>query len=236
MQFFIDGNQIDVESFCEVLALDISAIKSVQQTPEIQLYWESGQVYYQDEKRQKIEISIHSQLEYHKRYFHKNSIYEQPLFKALGLKKGKAKPNVLDCTAGMLGDSLLIYSVLGKIDFCERNPLIALLIQLSLKQNPLEHFNFHPSACLEMDLTKFDTLFYDPMYEQKNIKSAPKKEMLFFREHIGEDFDRQETIQNLLNTNKRVVVKRSSKASAFLKPDISFGKKSTVYDVYLAKS
>lgn len=237
MQFFIDGNQIDGDNFVAQLGLNKSALNNVQQVPDIELHLDTKQLYFLLEKRQKIEINIPASLDYHKKFFYKNSAYDQPLFRALGLKKGKLKPKVLDCTGGMLGDSLLIYSILNQISVCERNPLIAFLIQLNLKLNPLEDFKFYPQSfneCLkELTLSEIDTFYYDPMYAQKNSKSAPKKEMLFFREHIGVDLDREEMIQLLIDTGKRVVVKRSQKAAAFLKPAMSYGKKSTIYDVYI---
>jgi hypothetical protein len=53
-------------------------------------------------------VNISDTLNRHEVYFYKNSFYKDPLAKAIGLKKGKPKPRVLDATAGMLSDSLLI--------------------------------------------------------------------------------------------------------------------------------
>lgn len=236
MQFYIDGNQIDADEFFQHHLLDVSTFKSVLQFEDIELHYGNSQVYYQLNERQKIEINIASTLDYHQKFFYKNSTYTQPLFKAIGLKKGQAKPRVLDCSAGMLGDSLLMYSVLESIHCSERNPLVALLITLTLKNHELSDFHFHHADCSELSFTDFDTLYFDPMYEEVNKKTAPKKEMKFFRDAIGEDLDREEKIEKLLSSKKRLVVKRSSKAVSAFKPDISFGKKSTIYDVYLPTS
>ena len=72
------------------------------------------------------------------------------------------------------------------------------------------------------------------MYEQKNEKAAPRKEMRIFREVVQVDSDIVQVGSALRETNKRLVIKRSSKASPLIEsPEISFGKKSTVYDVYI---
>lgn len=235
MQFYIDRNQVDISHFFQQLEIQNIASESVLQSPDVQLYKEDRRVYLQLPERQKIEINIPSILNYHQRFFQKNSKYNQPLFKAIGLKRGKPIPSVFDCTAGMMGDALLMYSVLGSIWACERNPTISLLIELTLKQHQLNDFHFHHGSCLDQNFNEIDTIYYDPMYEEKNTKSAPKKEMVFFRELIGSDPDREETINRLLSFKKRLVVKRSVKANPILKPHMSFGKKSTIYDVYLAE-
>jgi hypothetical protein len=233
MQFFIDQNQVTYPDF--LTKVKAANYLADAQEKDIEVHFEDGYCYFIDEKCQKIELNIKSSLKYHKTFFYKNSIYRQPLFKALGVKKSKAKPKVLDCTAGMLKDSLLIYAALGELSICERNPLAQFLISSSLEQESLPNFTFFPKDVREIGLDEFDTFYFDPMYLGHNKKSAPRKEMQFFRDVIGTDDDQGEVLEFLLNKNKRLVLKRSQKSSKYKIPDISFGEKSTIYDVYLPR-
>jgi hypothetical protein len=72
------------------------------------------------------------------------------------------------------------------------------------------------------------------MYEEKNSKAAPRKGMQLFRKHVGVDTDARQSAQKLQQLSSRLVIKRSVKASSLIEnPSMSFGKKSTLYDVYL---
>ena len=85
-------------------------------------------------------IDINSKLKYHQRYFYKSSIYNEILARALGIKKGIDRPVVWDTTAGMMGDSLLIYAMGCKMIVSERNPLAAVLITNALKNSSLAKY------------------------------------------------------------------------------------------------
>jgi hypothetical protein len=232
MQFYIDQNQVTYPDFLTKVKA-ASHLSDVQDI-DVEVHWDNGQVYFRDLKCQKIELLLSKSLNYHKKFFHKNSIYRQPLFKAIGLKKGKEKPKVLDCTGGMLKDALLLYAGLNELSVCERNPLAQFLIESALKLNPLENFEFFPMDLMQMDLAPYDVFYYDPMFETVNKKAAPRKEMQFFRDFIGTDHDQIKVLDYLLEQNKRVVLKHSHKASVYKKPSMSFGEKSTIYDVYLS--
>jgi len=233
MQYFIDQNQVSFEEFCShvpsaKLLVDFDDLA-------IAIHCDDDHVYYIAMNRQKVEIKVKNILDYHQKFFYKNSLYSQPLFKALGLKKSQPKPRVLDCTAGTLKDALLIYHGFEAITCCERNPLAQFLIQTALEQQPLENFHFIAKACTEIDLGGFDCLYYDPMYQTKNAKALPRKEMQFFRDHIGNDQDIDSVFSYLLKSKKRLVLKRSQKSSAMGSPHHSYGEKSTIYDVYLPR-
>jgi 16S rRNA (guanine1516-N2)-methyltransferase len=231
MQFFIDQNQVTYQEF--LTKVNAASFLTNSQDQPIEVHFEDGKTYLTDSKCQKIELLIPKALNYHEKFFYKNSLYRQPLFKAIGLKKGKDRPHVLDCTGGTLKDALLLYFGLKKISVCERNPLAQFLIQTALDQNNLSDFHFYPLDIKEMNLDEFDVLYYDPMFEGGNKKAAPRKEMQFFREYIGKDSDQLDILNLLIKSNKRVVLKRSQKSDALLSPSMSFGEKSTVYDVYL---
>lgn len=194
-----------------------------------------------DEKRLKlinpfgnpVFINIESELDYHKKTFFKTSIKKQPLARALGLNKEKDL-HVFDVTAGLLSDSLLMYAMGAKISAFERNPLVQALITNALKNFPLENFSFSPMTITSVsDFSRCDVIFFDPMYKEVNQKSLPKKEMQVFREVVGKDEDALEVFEFLKSQNRRLVMKRSLKATPFGTPDFTSSGKSTAYDVYL---
>ena len=178
--------------------------------------------------------NIESALDYHKKFFYKNSVYKQPLAKALGLKKGLPKPIVLDATAGMLGDSLLIYSFGCKVIAYDRNPIAAILGLNTIKFSDID-ISFHFDSAINTTEI-FDVIFFDPMYGgEKNEKALPKKEMRIFRDVVGPDEDASSIARGLRTKAARLVIKRSIKAKPILNnPSIQISGKSTRYDVYLS--
>jgi 16S rRNA (guanine1516-N2)-methyltransferase len=179
-------------------------------------------------------IDINSIIQTHKVYFFKNSLYKEPLARAIGLKKGKSKPSILDATAGFLGDSLLMYSFdIDTIECCERHPVAACLAINAIANSEIDIELMFKSS---LDIKKsYDVCFYDPMYSEKNTKTAPKKEMKIFRDVIGEDTDCSVVATHLLSLAvERLVIKRSIKAPYLLpNPHHSIKGKSTRYDIYL---
>lgn len=182
-------------------------------------------------------IDIDQELSYHFKTFKELSTNKQPLYKALGLSKGEW---VDDLTAGLLGDSLLMYAMGLNIRAYERHIVPQILITNALKNSTLidhSRFSFFPkgaSYLLEEDL-RGRTLYFDPMFEDPNHKTAPKKEMRIFREVVSVDNDAEELLAKLLEKRpKRVVVKRPMKSRMLgRKPTHSIEGKSTRYDVYL---
>lgn len=180
---------------------------------------------------------LQKKLDYHKRFFNKHSLYKDPLAKALGIKKGKSRPTVIDATGGALNDSMLILSYgVTNLKIFERNPIVACLASNALKN--LKGFKgefFYGDATKVKDLEKSDVVYFDPMYESRASKTAPKKEMAIFREVVKDDEDKVEIARQLFSLAKeRVVIKRSNKNIPLLeKPDFTIEGKSTCYDVYL---
>lgn len=208
-----------------------------QIAPEFNLNFEiQGQrIMLQNAVGNPIFIDIDKKLQYHKKFFYKNSVYKQPLARALGIKKDKSPSKVLDATAGLLGDTLLIHSFGVQVEAMERNPLVSLLIVNALKncESKIE-IPFHFQSAMDL-ADAYPVIFFDPMYGGKNTKASPKKEMQVFRSFVGEDLDRISVAKHLRQYCDRLVIKRSVKASPLLKnPNMSFGSKSTCYDVYLS--
>jgi 16S rRNA (guanine1516-N2)-methyltransferase len=189
------------------------------------------------ERENPIFIDIDRELSYHLKTFKETSINKQPLYKALGLSKGEW---VDDLTAGLLGDSLLMVSMGLNVRAYERHIVPQLLITNALKNSTLLDltlFKFFPkgaSYLLDEDLSG-RTLYFDPMFEDPNHKTAPKKEMRIFREVVSVDHDAEELLEKLIQKRpKRLVVKRPIKSRVLgRRPSHSIEGKSTRYDVYL---
>ena len=179
-----------------------------------------------------ISTNIESELDYHKKFFFKNSLHKQPLAKALGLKKGTPPPCVLDVTAGMLGDTLLIYSFGCKVRALERHPIAYILSANALTENGIDiTLEFRDAKTIESPVA---VAYFDPMYSEKNEKSLPKKEMRIFRDVVGVDSDAIDTAVHLQSFCKRLVIKRSIKGAPLVEnPSMTIKGKSTAYDVYL---
>lgn len=230
MNFYIDSKQVSFNEFISY-SDELTFILS-EDLPGQEFHLNNGQLIYIAESGMELKINAKSELEYHKRFFFKNSIYKELLAKAIGYKKGKEKPKVLDATGGTLKDSLLLLSIGADLIVCERNPISAALISNAISQNNLNlEFYYGSSNDKVFDA---DVAYYDPMYDHTNSKSLAKKEMRIFREVIGQDQDQVKVAEFLLQNYSRLVIKRSIKAPSILeKPSIVFKGKSTRYDVYL---
>lgn len=240
MRFFNSENEIDFLSFKELAPAEATLIEPYLDAQADFVLDQKGVLSLRSpdasDEREKMSLDLHSQLEYHKRFFYKNSIYNQPLAKALGLKKGKERPIVLDATAGTLKDSCLMVSMGFKVIACERNPIAAALILNALKRCPIAElkFVFNNAVDVSKENESWDVVYFDPMYEQINKKAAARKEMRIFRDVVHADLDAKEVALKLKEMGKRIVIKRSSKAEPLVEnPTMSFGSKSTIYDVFI---
>ncbi len=238
MQFFLNNIEINFSEFAQHFPDEAKILTDYLELPakfEIQ----EGVLALAFDQFNPISIDIEKILEHHKKFFYKHSLYKDPLARALGLKKGKSRPIVLDATAGLLGDSLLMYAYgPQQLICCERNPVVAALIVNAINRAKIDIKFYFGEASAQAQLPEVDVVFYDPMYKEKNVKAAPKKEMAIFRELVGEDTDSYEVARNLYSLAKeRLVIKRSNRATPLIEqPDHSIKGKSTSYDVYLAKN
>jgi 16S rRNA (guanine1516-N2)-methyltransferase len=233
MQFVEDNKNLSFIEFSERFPVE-SVILAPYQDNDWQFKVIGKRILFTHGEFSPVCIDISSILQVHKTYFFKNSLYKEPLARAIGLKKGKRKPSVLDATAGFLGDTLLMYAFeIPHIDCYERHPVAASLAQNAINNADANIKLFFKSS---IEITKnYDVCFYDPMYAEKNTKTAPKKEMKIFREVVGFDNDCVDVAKHLLTlATERLVIKRSVKASYLLpSPHHSIKGKSTRYDVYL---
>jgi 16S rRNA (guanine1516-N2)-methyltransferase len=206
------------------------------------LEWKLGQywLHSDDEIEKPIGIRIDQELERHEEFFKRSSIVKELLARAVGVKSG-IRPKILDLTGGLLGDTLLFLSFGCEVITLERHPIIAFLIKSSLA-------NAHHSALsrltfIPMDAATFlsqnpapDVIFFDPMFEDANEKSLPKKEMRIFRSFVGQDQDALNVFNLVRQLNpKRFVVKRPRLSVELgASPQIKFEGKATRYDVYFS--
>ncbi len=217
------------------------ALACHQQNIDCSLEWIDGQFWLHSDipKERPFTISIDQELNRHIDYFKQNSVQKELLARSIGVK-GPYRPRVLDLTAGLLGDSLLMLAFGCEVWALERHPVVSFLISSALansKHEYMERFHFVAENAKEF-LAKegtFDTLYFDPMFEDANQKSSPRKEMRLFRNLVGEDQDALEIFKLAkLKNARRLVVKRPrlSRTLSDEKPLIYEGK-STRYDVYL---
>lgn len=242
MRFFSQQKEIKFCEFSQTLPKEAQALASILDLEADFEVDQKNRLFLLNPHSGPISISIDRVLNYHRKFFFKNSIYNEPLARALGVKKGQKRPCVLDATAGSLKDSLLIHAFGCKVYACERHPVAQALILNALDHcsEEMTSFAFYPQdasswiATNQQDLNECDVIYFDPMYEHKNDKALPRKEMRIFREVVGTDSDAKECALSLKRSKKRLVIKQSSKASPLLgAPSMVFGSKSTRYNVYL---
>ncbi len=169
----------------------------------------------------------------------KISVKKDLLSKAVGLKK-QDNYTVVDGTLGLAKDALHLVAQGAQIVGFEKNPLVATLLVSALSNSQLENKSLaidHQDINEVLDSWKeeYDCLYLDPMFEQINQKSAPKKNMAFLRglELQPEGFEK--IIEKAYDRNvPRIVVKRPLKAGhLYEKPNSIVEGKIVRYDIYI---
>lgn len=173
---------------------------------------------------------------YHKKTFARQSIKNDPLYRALGLHKNKYS-TIIDATCGLGGDSLLFaYFGLSILSF-EQSELLYTLIDFEIerfKERTKLTWQHRQGDFLDSNQAA-QIVYLDPMYSASaSKKTLPSKEMQLLR---AMDLPETEPIELLemakTRASNRVVVKRPVKAPQIAKPDFNLTGKSTRYDVYL---
>lgn len=234
---------IKIYSSNKIYSLDEFRFELKEEADILAPYWEKFDIEFLLEGQKlglknsvgkELFIDVKKDYEYHQRFFCKHSIYDNPLARALGHKKGRNVESVVDATAGQLGDSLLMCAMGMKVVAYERHPIAQVLIANALRLfNPgIEFFAADFSAIATSD--KAEVILFDPMYSEHQGKAMPKKEMQVFRDIIGADEDSNQVAELIKEKCKRLVIKRSLHAPSLLKdPSHQIKGKSTRYDVYL---
>jgi 16S rRNA (guanine1516-N2)-methyltransferase len=166
--------------------------------------------------------------------------------KAVGLHK-KAGLSVIDATAGLGRDALVLASLGAKVTLVERNPMVAALLWDGLRRAALDpqllswlpermHLVFQPAAQALSQLAAPDVVYLDPMFPAREKSALVKKEMRAFHEVVGADTDADALwSQAYALAQKRVVVKRPGYADylAGQQPTMSIEGKNNRFDVYV---
>lgn len=167
----------------------------------------------------------------------------QPLARAVG----RRARNIVDVTAG-LGDDALLLAALGyRVTAIERCPIVGALLRDGImrayadrKLATVLHQRFtliigEASELLAGLDPVPDTIYMDPMFPPKRKRSAlARKSVRVLRELVGDDEDAPQLLQFCLrHAKQRVVVKRPHYAEPLMeRPSLSYSGKLVRYDVY----
>ncbi len=170
--------------------------------------------------------------------------HEALLKKVIG--KNNKSLKVLDATAGLLKDSIIMASLGHQVTACEVSKTLYAMTDYALKLlSKKDHTWLHNLHCLNQDVIdhkvsfdQYDLVYFDPMYPDSKKTTARSKELSMIREIIRmEDCDKSPTqifdYLRLSNPTK-LVVKRPIRVEAFpgnINHQITG--KSIRYDVYI---
>lgn len=177
---------------------------------------------------------------------------QEAVVRALGFGKG-FRPKVIDATAGLGRDGLMLAHAGCEVWLLERNPAIhALLHQAVLHLQQFHgdgHWSsqrvhvLHAGSLLdkeslheEFKALKPDAIYLDPMFPERDKSAAVKKDMQILQNLVGSDLDADGLLPAALAVAScRVVVKRPAKAPflAGQTPSSQIASKKHRFDVYI---
>lgn len=174
----------------------------------------------------------------------------QPLARACGLHRDGPQ-RILDATAGLGRDGMVLAALGCELTLLERSPIIAALLRdglaraskhpkinqwLASRVKLREHDAIHLMATEPAG--QHDVVYLDPMYPQRDKKALAKKEMRVLREIAGDDTDAGRLLElALAYAQRRVVVKRPPWADCLGEqvPDHQLTGNLARYDVYFTR-
>ena len=178
----------------------------------------------------------------------KATLKNELLARAIGLRP-KDLPVIVDTTAGLGRDSMILAALGFKITLLERSPPLYLLLQDALNRakkekemlplvNRLHLIQVDATLWLkELTLDTYpDVIYIDPMFPERKKSSSVKKEMLILRDLLGNDTDSADLFHLALScAKKRVVVKRPRLTKNRIEntPHFAITGKSSRFDIYL---
>jgi 16S rRNA (guanine1516-N2)-methyltransferase len=175
-----------------------------------------------------------------------------PLVRSCGLHK-QVRPTVLDTTAGLGRDGVVLAAAGAQVTLVERSPVVAALLSDGLKR-AISHLAFSDwlgsrTELLQQDAIDFmrrnsrgsrhDIVYLDPMYPHRNKTALPAKEMQVLRALLGIGADADLLLEVALGyARRRVVVKRPPWTPPLgdRKPHHQINAKLVRYDVYEANA
>ena len=175
----------------------------------------------------------------------------QLVARAVGLQKTRTPLHVLDATAGLGQDAFVLASLGCRVTLFERNPVVHALLADGLARAALnvecapivERMTLQNGSSIawlaEAPPESVDVVYLDPMFPHRDKSAQVKKEMVVFRQLVGDDDDAAALLAAALRVAKyRVVVKRPRKAPAIdgVAPSTRIEGKSSRYDVYAIRA
>lgn len=145
----------------------------------------------------------------------------QPLGRAVGAVKSGESLVILDATAGLGRDAAFLAAIGHRVVALERHPVIFALLQDGLARarasadrpawiDRIELHHCEAAAYLRENggTERFDCIYLDPMYPQKEKSAKPQKEMQALKQIVGRDNDTEALLQQARACSPRVVLKR----------------------------
>ncbi len=172
------------------------------------------------------------------------------LVKAIGVARASRPLRILDATAGLGEDALVLSGYDCELMLFERSPVMAELLadgmdraaaepalverlaRMQLKRgDAVDWLGHHPDAV--------DVVYLDPMFPEKRNSAAVRKEMQLARTVVGDDADAAALLEaGIAAARHRVVVKRPRRAAPLPgpAPSTAVEGRSSRFDVYSRKA
>ena len=174
----------------------------------------------------------------------KRADHEKLIKKALG--KSDKPLKILDCTAGLIQDSLLFLSLGHHVTAIEQSKILFLLLQDAMNRSKetcndlFKNFNLiHGNACsFGQNADEFDVIYYDPMYPPSKKSALGSGQLEYLTkileiEEIKNDPQQDFEVLELMPVRK-MIVKRPIKAEPFNSSiNYQVSGKTTRFDVYI---
>lgn len=181
---------------------------------------------------------------------------KQPLARAVGvglLFPRGSRPRVLDATAGLLGDTLLLAALGCEVIAVERHPVLHVMHRDALDRLRADADARKRAIAARITLVHADArahfgqhgeevIYFDPMHPPRRKSALVKKEMRILRELVGDDPDSAAVLRAALRSPaRRVVVKMPRHAAPLLpvseaKPAHVHEGRAVRYEVYSSAS
>lgn len=182
------------------------------------------------------------------------SLRDEAIVRACGIQKGH-RPDVLDATAGLGRDGMILAHAGCPVRFLERNRAIhALLNDAVYRASQDEHIGpwvservrvlpagsiLQPAYAAQL-LTKPPMAVYlDPMFPHRDKSAAVKKDMQILQTLVGSDEDSADLLDAALSlATHRVIVKRPAKAPHLAEraPQAQVASKKHRFDIYIKQA
>jgi len=159
------------------------------------------------------------------------------LAQACGDAAGGAR-TVLDATAGLGSDLLVLHERGYRLVGLECNPVVYAMLDSYLVSRHLEDVDLLLADACEylqaLERGSFEVVYLDPMFPQRGKKALPGKPMQYLRQLLSEEVTDVSALLDCARhaARDRVVLKRRLRDPLLAKPDWQVKGTSVRYDVY----